>query len=96
MTDFTEDHVEWAALAWLESVGWRIVNGPEIAPGEPDAERESHEQIVLERRLRDALARNNPSLPSEGSTTPCANFSAPRASNQSGGTGTCTACWWTA
>ena len=65
MTGFTESVVERAALAWLESVGWRVVNGAEIAPGAPDAERESHGQVVLERRLRDALARNNPKLPSD-------------------------------
>ena len=65
MTGFTESVVEQAALAWLESVGWRVVNGAEIAPGAPDAERESHGQVVLERRLRDALARNNPKLPSD-------------------------------
>ena len=65
MTGFTESVVEQAALAWLESVGWRVVNGAEIAPGAPEAERESHGQVVLERRLRDALARNNPKLPSD-------------------------------
>ncbi len=34
MTAFTESVVEQAALAWLESVGWIIRNGAEIAPGE--------------------------------------------------------------
>ena len=61
----TESVVEQAALAWLESVGWQVVNGAEIAPGEPDAERENYGQVILERRLRDALARLNPKLPSE-------------------------------
>jgi type I restriction enzyme R subunit len=35
---FTESVVEQAALAWLESTGWVVRNGAEIAPGEP-AER---------------------------------------------------------
>ena len=61
----TESVVEQAALAWLESTGWQVVNGAEIAPGEPDAERDNYGQVALERRLRDALARNNPKLPSE-------------------------------
>lgn len=61
----TESVVEQAALAWLESIGWQVVNGAEIAPGEPDAERDNYGQVALERRLRDALARNNPKLPSE-------------------------------
>ncbi|WP_374425432.1 type I restriction endonuclease subunit R [Paracoccus sp. (in: a-proteobacteria)] len=67
MTDrgVTESVVEQAALAWLESIGWQVVNGAEIAPNEPDAERENYGQVALERRLRDALARNNPKLPFE-------------------------------
>ena len=67
MTDrgVTESVVEQAALAWLESVGWQVVNGTEIAPGEPVAERESYGEVFLERRVRDALARNNPKLPPE-------------------------------
>ncbi|MDY0391873.1 MAG: type I restriction endonuclease subunit R [Candidatus Bipolaricaulis sp.] len=65
MTAFTESVVEQAALAWLESVGWQIANGPEIAPGEPAAERADYGQIFLERRLREALARLNPTLPAE-------------------------------
>ena len=40
-------------------------HGPEIAPGEPAAERADFGQVVLERRLRDALARLNPRLPRE-------------------------------
>ena len=62
---FSESAVEQATLAWLESVGWKIVGGVEIAPGEPGAERESYTQVILERRLRDALARLNPTLPSD-------------------------------
>ena len=33
MTAFTESTVEAAALAWLESSGWRVAHGPGIAPG---------------------------------------------------------------
>ena len=38
MTAFTESVVEQAALAWLESAGWRIAHGPDIAPDMPAAE----------------------------------------------------------
>jgi len=62
---FTESTIEQAALAWLESVGWRVRHGPEIAPGEPGAERGDYGQVVLERRLRDGLGRLNPHLPAE-------------------------------
>jgi type I restriction enzyme R subunit len=63
---FTESVVEQAALAWLESAGWQIRNGAEIAPGEPAAERDDYVQVVLAQRLRDALARLNSALPAEG------------------------------
>ncbi|MCA3748326.1 MAG: hypothetical protein IN808_04200, partial [Rubrobacter sp.] len=61
----TESVVEQAALAWLESTGWTVRHGPEIAPDAPAAERSDYGQVVLEKRLRDALARLNPSLPPE-------------------------------
>ena len=35
---FTESIVEQATLAWLESLGWAVKNGPEITPGELDSE----------------------------------------------------------
>ena len=62
---FTESVVEQAALAWLESAGWRVRNGVEIAPGEPTSERDTYAQVFLTQRLRDALARLNPMLPVE-------------------------------
>ncbi len=65
MTAFTESVVEEAALAWLEGVGWRIAHGPEIAPDMAAAERADYGEVVLARRLRDALARLNPTLPAE-------------------------------
>src|SRR2546421_9544595 len=63
MGSFTESTVEQAALAWLESVGWSVRHGAEIAPGELAAERSDYGQVVLEQRLRDALAQLNRSLP---------------------------------
>jgi len=62
---FNESTVEQAALAWLESAGWQTRNGAEIAPGEPAAERDDYGQVVLSRRLQDALAGINPALPAE-------------------------------
>ena len=63
MTTITEADVEKAALEWLSALGWRVVHGPDIAPGAPDAERGDYGQVVLDYRLRDALASLNPSLP---------------------------------
>jgi len=65
MSTFTESTVEEAALAWLESAGWRIAHGPDIAPDMPTAERRDYGDVVLAQRLRDALARLNPALPAE-------------------------------
>src|SRR5256885_3665122 len=62
---FTESIVEAAALAWLESLGWQIKHGPEIAPGELTAERQDYDQVVLEDHLQHALARLNPDLSAE-------------------------------
>ena len=62
---FGESVVEQAALAWLESIGWQVRNGAEIAPGEPAAERDDYGQVVLAQRLHDALGRLNPALPTE-------------------------------
>jgi type I restriction enzyme R subunit len=62
---FTESDVESAALSWLESLGYTILSGPDIAPGELAQERESYEQPMLVRRLRNAVAQLNPSIPAE-------------------------------
>ncbi len=63
MTTITEADVERAALDWLAALGWQEAHGADIAPGTPDAERSDYGQVVLERRLRDALARLNPAMP---------------------------------
>lgn len=67
MSGFTESVVEDAALAWLRAIGWQVTHGPDIAAGEPAAERNdsSYRDILLEGRLRDALARLNAELPAE-------------------------------
>jgi len=62
---FSESVVEDAALAWLESVGYGVKHGPEIALGELDAERADYGQVVFEKRLLEALVRFNPTLPVE-------------------------------
>ena len=59
----TESTVEQAALAWLENLSWSVAHGPDIAPGMPGAERTDYGEVLLARRLRDALARLNPDLP---------------------------------
>ncbi len=67
MTGFAESVVEEAALAWFHGLGYAVLHGPDIAVGEPAAERgdPNYRDVVLEGRLRQALKRLNPDLPSE-------------------------------
>jgi type I restriction enzyme R subunit len=64
---FTESVVEDAALEWFEGLGYAVLHGPEIAAGEPGAERDDsgYRDVILERRLRQALVSLNPTLPPE-------------------------------
>jgi len=67
MSAFTESVVEQAALDWLAALGYSVLHGPDIAAGEPAAERSDsgYRDVVLEARLRAALTRLNPDLPGE-------------------------------
>src|SRR5260221_9095679 len=67
MGGFAESVVEEAALAWLHGLGYAVLHGPDIAAGEPGAERSdpNYRDVVLEGRLRQALKRLNPDLPAE-------------------------------
>ena len=66
MSGFTESIVEQATLAWLEALGYAVVAGPSIGPGEPAEERRTYADVVLEGRLREALTRLNPNVSREG------------------------------
>ena len=63
MATLNEADVESAALEWLAGLGWQVAHGTDIAPDALGAERADYGQVVLERRLRDALANLNPDLP---------------------------------
>jgi type I restriction enzyme R subunit len=64
---FCESVVEEAALSWLEELGYAVLHGPDIAAGEAGAERNdpNYRDVLLERRVRQALVRLNPDLPPE-------------------------------
>lgn len=61
----TESIVEQAALAWLESVGYAVKHGPDIAVNGASPERSdpNYRDVILGTPLRQALARLNPALP---------------------------------
>ncbi len=60
-----ESVVEEAAIAWLTELGWHHIPGPVLAPDGDAPERDSYRAVVLEGRLRRALARINGHLPPE-------------------------------
>ncbi|NIA10136.1 MAG: HsdR family type I site-specific deoxyribonuclease, partial [Nitrospiraceae bacterium] len=60
-----ESTVEESALAWFEELGWSVLHGPDIAPGEPAAERRSYSDVILRDRLESAIDSLNPDLPRE-------------------------------
>jgi hypothetical protein len=67
-----ESIVEDAALEWFGELGYAVGHGPQMAPGEPAAEREpersgdsqrqSFSEVVLVGRLREAIRRLNPAI----------------------------------
>ncbi|MFH0801323.1 MAG: type I restriction endonuclease subunit R [bacterium] len=65
MKGFYESELEEALLGWLRELGYGYQFGPNLAPGEPKAERESFAESFLPERLRSALCRLNPALPPE-------------------------------
>jgi type I restriction enzyme R subunit len=65
MTHFTESILEETALGWFKDLGYAVLFGGEIAPGEPAAERENYGEVVLAGRLKAALERINPNVPAE-------------------------------
>jgi type I restriction enzyme R subunit len=63
--NITESIIEQAALDWLRELGYSILNGPDIAHGELLSERTGYGDVVLEKRLKSAIERTNPNIPSE-------------------------------
>ena len=61
----TESVVEEAALNWLEELGYETASGPDIAPEGLFAERSGYDDVILARRVQEAIARLNPALPAE-------------------------------
>ncbi|MEA2407870.1 MAG: type restriction enzyme subunit [Thermoleophilaceae bacterium] len=57
--------VEQPALAWLEELGWEHAPGHKLAPSAPASERGDYREVLLVRRLRNAIAHLNPHLPDE-------------------------------
>ncbi len=59
----TEQQLEDAAIGWFGELGWRYVNGPDIAPDGDNPARTDYRHVVLRERLLVALTRINPHIP---------------------------------
>ncbi len=60
-----ESDIEEAALEWFAELGYTVLHGPDIAPDTPDAGRSAYNEVILMRRLQDAVANLNPNIPAE-------------------------------
>lgn len=60
-----EADLERVVLDLLRDMFWHVLPGSYIAPGEPVAERDDYQQVVLIQRLQAALIRINPQLPAD-------------------------------
>jgi len=56
-TRYNENVAEQALLEWLNALGYEVLHGPDIAPGEPGEERGDYGETLLRGRLRAALVR---------------------------------------
>jgi len=59
----SESAIETFAIELLEKQGYKYIYGPDIAPESEKPERSSFEDIILQERLKSAVARINPSVP---------------------------------
>ncbi|MDD5584451.1 MAG: type I restriction endonuclease subunit R, partial [Candidatus Omnitrophica bacterium] len=61
----TESEIEQVALDILSELKYKVIYGPDIAPDGPKPERQSYADVVLLSRLREAIDRFNPNIPTE-------------------------------
>jgi len=59
----TEDQLEQEALSWLQEVGYTHLYGPDIAHDGPSPARVNYQQVQLVFRLREAIHKLNPHIP---------------------------------
>jgi type I restriction enzyme R subunit len=59
----TEDQLENESLSWLADVGYVVHAGPDIAHDGPNPQRAGYRQVLLPFRLREAIQRLNPAVP---------------------------------
>jgi type I restriction enzyme R subunit len=65
LSKFNENDVEQASIGYFKNLGYAHAFGPEIAPDGPRPERSEWNEVALLGRLKDAIDRLNPEVPSE-------------------------------
>jgi type I restriction enzyme R subunit len=68
MAFLSEAEIEQALLEQLRGLGYAIASDEVIGPDGSAPERESHDVVILHKRLEDAVLRLNPQLPPEART----------------------------
>lgn len=68
MSKFTESVVEEAALDWFNELGYTKIYAPDVAPDQPEKERNDYNDVILLSRLQNAIDIINPSISSEAKT----------------------------
>lgn len=63
MARITEDHLEQQCLAWFQELGYTHVFAPQLDSDGTSPERTDYRQVILTGRLRSALQRLNPGVP---------------------------------
>ena len=80
MSLIDEDQVEIQCINWFKEIGYKYKNGYEISPEGSNPERSEFRQVILGKRLKSALVKINPEIPSqkiENSITQIANPNIP-------------------
>ena len=62
MSTISEDQVEQLAVGWFKELGYDYIHGAELVPDER-GERADYGEVLLRKRLKNALQRINPDLP---------------------------------
>ena len=73
MAFLSEAEIEQALLAQLGGLGYAVASDEIIGPDGSAPERDSHDVVLLHKRLEDAVLRLNPDLPPEARRMPFAS-----------------------
>ena len=65
MSFIDEEDLEKFSIEWFKEIGYQFVHGPDIAPDSKSPERDDFRKVILEDRLRSALIRLNPEVPTK-------------------------------